>query len=88
MPNGELIPHQTNMIIENDTDQERTATVTITFIADISQMGELVRVECNHSEVIQDLEDKVCKLQDSATFWEKLYENESRKKWYQKLFDF
>lgn len=87
MPDGEIIPGQTNLIIENCVGDRKQATVTMTLIADISQIGEVVNNERDQKEIIEDLEEKVNLAHKSAVFWEKLYEAEASKKWYKKLFN-
>lgn len=84
---GELIPYQSNLILENETGSRKTAAVTITLIADISQIGETVNNDFDLKEAIKDLHEKLDLAHRSAIFWEKLYEAENSKKWYQKLFN-
>jgi hypothetical protein len=88
MPNGDLIPLQTDMKIENSTEQSKEATVTITFIADITQMGELIRVDCDHKGVIADLEEKLKNTNNHLLTYKELYNEEVKKSWYKKLFEF
>ncbi|MES2240447.1 MAG: hypothetical protein V4497_09350 [Bacteroidota bacterium] len=92
MPNGDLIPMQTDIKITNNTEQRNIALVTVEFEADIS---ELVLVDPTIPERrVESLKKEISDLKDtrdlhykSAKFWENLYEKETSKKWYQKLFN-
>jgi len=88
MPNGELIPQQVSMIIENSAPDKKTATVTITLISDISQIGETMNNEADYREEIKILEERLYQSHKSALFWEKLHNKEKSLRWYQKLFNF
>lgn len=97
---GELIPEQTNIIIENEVGDRKIATVTVTLIADISQIGDDTDKDYIQSETIKELNHKVCalaskaqELEDksfqshkSAVFWETLYNTEKQRSWLDKIF--
>lgn len=86
MPDGQIIPEQTNLILENSYGDRKTATVTITLLADISQIGESVNNEFDQLKIIKDLEDKLCQSHKSAVFWETLYNTEKQRSWLDKIF--
>lgn len=79
MPNGDLIPCQTNLIIRNDATQEGEVTVTVSFVADISQIDILSNIE-DVTEYIKEELDK-----SKKGLIENLYEKEIRKKWYYRI---
>lgn len=85
MPDGQVIPEQTNLILENSYGDKKTATVTITLLADISQIGESVNNEFDQQKVIKDLEDKLYQSHKSAVFWETLYNTEKKRSWIDKI---
>jgi len=87
MPDGQIIPEQTNLILENSLGDRKTATVTITLLADISQIGEAVNNERDQSDVIKDLEEKMFQSHKSAVFWETLYNKEKQRSWFDKIFN-
>lgn len=86
-PDGEIIPEQINMVLNNEVGVRKVATVTITLLADISNIGEPCNNEDSYSYKIDKLERELQEVHKSAKFWENLYERESAKKWYQKLFN-
>jgi len=86
MPDGQIIPYQTNIILENSVGDRKTATATITLIVDISQIGEAVVNEFEQQKVIKDLEDKLCQSHKSAIFWETLYNTDKKRSWLDKIF--
>lgn len=86
MPDGEIIPEQTDIKIENQVWDKKTATVTITLLADISEIGEPDE-STNKEDKIKELEEKLCLAHKSAVFWETMCNNEKKKSWYEKLFN-
>lgn len=87
MPDGQVIPQQIDLEIKNETGQRKIATAIVTLIVDISEIGEPIDNNDNKEEIVKSLEEKLEITHKSALFWEKLYEKESIKKWYQKLFN-
>lgn len=86
MPDGEIIPEQTNLKIKNQSGDRKLATVTVTLLADISAIGEpdkrivednLRRIESLEAE-IKTLKEEAEKSYKSAVFWEKLHNNENK----------
>lgn len=73
MPNGDIIPEQTNLIIENSVGDRKQATVTVTLVADISKISE--PITANQSELVKELEEKLYVAKKDAVFWEREYIN-------------
>lgn len=90
MPNGDLIPMQTDIKITNNTEQRNIALVTVEFEADISELVPVDtaiidrRVESLKRE-ISDLKDTRDLHYKSAVFWETLYNTEKQRTWLDKL---
>lgn len=87
MPNGDIIPEQTNLIIENLVGDRKQATVTVTLVADISKITEPINGDRDAEEVVKELEEKISIAKKSAVFWENLYINEKQRTWFDKLFN-
>lgn len=85
MPNGDIIPEQTNLIIENSVGDRKQATVTVTLVADISKIAKPIDNNDNKEEIVKGLEEKLCQAHKSAVFWETLYNNEKQRTWFDKL---
>lgn len=93
MPNGEIIPYQTDILIKNESGQRKMATVTMELIVDISEIGEkdsiysekVSRIQYIEKEKIK-LEEEISSYRQSNEYLKKELRKEQNKKWYQKLF--
>lgn len=86
MPNGQIIPEQTDLILRNEVGDKKTATATLTLIVDISDIGETDSTQDAEYSYIEKLKEEKYKALKSAIYWETLYKKEAAKTWYQKLF--
>lgn len=73
MPDGEIIPEQSDIKIKNQLGDRKIATVTVTLLADISQIGE--PIAANQSELVKELEEKLCVSEKATVFWKREYIN-------------
>jgi len=88
MPSGEILPCQTDIKIENNVDQFNQATVTVSFIADVSVMSDEY---LDKNEALSKVNELSFKLKESGKrelLWKKAFIEENKKKWYQKLFNY
>lgn len=83
MPNGDLIPLQTDIKVENEVGQNNEATVTIQCIGDISELTEADRYYRDLKKEINDLRSDYDKVKEesyiankNSNFWERQYEIE------------
>jgi len=87
MPNGELIPAQTDIKIENSTGQKNTATVTVSFEVPISNISN-EEEKPDFNKQIENLLLEKASILKASNFWEREYRLEHSKKWYHKIFNY
>lgn len=87
MPNGELIPAQTDIKIENGTDQKNMVTVSVSFDVPISNINNEEENPFMKKQ-IEDLLSEKASILKASNFWEREYKREHSKKWYHKMFNF
>src|SRR5699024_10422801 len=93
MPNGDIIPLQTDIKVENEVGQNNEATVTIQCIGDISELTEADKTVVNLRDEITHLKDRInCimmefqSLQQSADYYKEEYVKELNKTDYKGMF--
>lgn len=91
MPDGQVIPDQVDIKIENEVGQRKIATAIVTMIVDISEIGEkdiktTDKINCLESK-IHLLEEEKKNIEKQENYWMRQYHREKDKTWYQKLFN-
>ncbi len=85
MPNGDLMPAQTDIKIENSTDQKNMVTVSVSFEVPISNINNEEENPLMNKKIEDLLKEKESILK-ASNFWEREYNLEYSKKWYHKVF--
>lgn len=93
MPNGDVIPLQTDIKVENEVGQENEATVTIQCIGDISDLKEMDKSDIDYKKSADyfqgqntELKEQLDQAYKNAKFWEIEYHKENNKPSYKGMF--
>lgn len=95
MPNGDIIPQQTEIKIENNVGDENMALVTLQVHADISNLKDMGNPDIDYKKSADYFQGKNMELKEQldqarkrADHYQVEYHEELNKKWYHKLFGF